>query len=134
MLNRIKHIKEYLYRQSYYYVCCPTHKEFRKIVKKEINLELSEKVLTEGGFYIIDVDGVDVHLIWTKDKSPELIAHELMHSISYGLRKKGMPLGDDSEEAYCYLIQYLMREFLKDNGEKKRKKKSSGLQKKSVKE
>lgn len=41
------------------------------------------------------------------------IAHELFHAVSFVMSTIGMPLGEDSEEAYAYLLGYVTQEFYK---------------------
>lgn len=115
-MGRIKHVYDDVWRQNYYYVCCPTHEELRKIIKKELNIDLEIKENTEGTFYVLESNGVQIYLIWTKYKKANIICHELMHAVSYGLRHKGLPLSDESEEAYCYLLDFLVRKLV--DGEK----------------
>lgn len=49
-------------------------------------------------------------------KSPHgkgLLAHELFHVVDFILRRIGIELGDDSFEAYAYLIGYLTEQIYK---------------------
>lgn len=39
------------------------------------------------------------------------ISHELFHAVSYVMKTIGMPLEEDSEEAYAYLLGYVTQEF-----------------------
>jgi hypothetical protein len=41
-----------------------------------------------------------------------ILAHELLHAVSWVLNAKGLPLTDASEEAYTYYLEWLMRESL----------------------
>lgn len=109
-MKGIKHIFDPIYRQNYWYICTPTHAEFRKIVLKA-GIKIEEKHNTDGGMYVYEQTKGQVIVLWTKNKTADLLAHEIMHAVSYCLRRKGLPLTDDSEEAYCYLFQYLMKEI-----------------------
>lgn len=41
-----------------------------------------------------------------------LLVHEVFHAVSYILNNAGMPLRDDSEEAWAYLLQDLTKKAL----------------------
>ena len=46
------------------------------------------------------------------DLLPWRIAHEVLHATHAGLRMSGVgPLNDDTEEAYAYYFEYLLREI-----------------------
>jgi len=42
-----------------------------------------------------------------------IIAHEVQHFVARVLRRAGLPLCEESEEAYCYLTGYVTREIYK---------------------
>ena len=41
-----------------------------------------------------------------------LIAHEIFHVVWFTMREVGMPLSDDSNEAYAYYTQFLMQSII----------------------
>lgn len=41
------------------------------------------------------------------------LQHEIFHAVEFLMDKLNTPLSDDSDEAYCYLIQYLTTEIYK---------------------
>lgn len=43
---------------------------------------------------------------------PGLLAHEMLHVTSIIMQEIGIPLNDDTDEAYCYFLQYLINELL----------------------
>lgn len=45
-----------------------------------------------------------------------ILAHEIFHIIHYLLRRIGMEWGDQSDEAYAYLISYITEEVYKEMG------------------
>jgi hypothetical protein len=55
--------------------------------------------IPEHGYYIVVTDKC-INWLGT-------LAHECMHLTSQMLRKRGIPLSDDSEEAYAYYLQWL---------------------------
>lgn len=44
---------------------------------------------------------------------PGIVAHEMLHVTSLLMQTIGMPLNDDTDEAYCYFIQFLVDKLLK---------------------
>lgn len=42
-----------------------------------------------------------------------VVAHEIFHAVDFIMRRIGITLGSDSDEAYAYLIGYVTREFFK---------------------
>lgn len=40
------------------------------------------------------------------------LAHEVFHHVAYTFSKVGLPLTDESEEAYCYYLEWLIRKCL----------------------
>lgn len=47
------------------------------------------------------------------DSPPEVVAHEFLHAAFWLLHSTGMLLDASSEEAYCYLLSYLIEEYHK---------------------
>lgn len=57
-----------------------------------------------------------VPVIWLPDipKTPDqlgTLTHELFHGVCSVMRWANVPLGYDSEEAYCHLMKYLTKQF-----------------------
>lgn len=46
-------------------------------------------------------------LVWMRRDDKGVLVHELMHVAWHILSSKGVPLTDDTQEAYCYLIEHL---------------------------
>lgn len=54
-------------------------------------------------------------LIYFKDKPDEgLIAHEVFHAVWMILGRMGVEPSEDSNEVYAYLIEYFVREIMKN--------------------
>jgi hypothetical protein len=47
-----------------------------------------------------------------------LLGHEVLHAVSFVLRKAGIEHTDETEEAYTYLHQFVMHQVLREVGEK----------------
>ena len=43
-----------------------------------------------------------------------LIAHEIFHVVWFTMREVGMPLSDDSDEAYAYYTQFLTQSIIQN--------------------
>jgi len=111
--GKILHIYDHIYKQNYYYFNCKTFKDYQRLLKIKFKIDKPNKDDTDGNFNVYRQSGVDVYFLWTKGRRPEIVAHEVFHAVSYGLRMKGLPLTDDTEEAYAYLMQFLIKEILK---------------------
>jgi len=107
-IGKILHIYDFVYRQNYYYFPAKTHKEYREICKKQLkNIIEPKEQDTGGGFTVFktEKDKTSVYYIWGTLRRN--IIHECMHAVSYGLRSRGIPLNDDTEENYAYLMGFL---------------------------
>lgn len=47
-----------------------------------------------------------------KNEMLAALAHECLHHTNYTLRKAGMPLANESDEAYCYYFGWVFRNCL----------------------
>lgn len=97
--------------------------EFSLAEKKYRNLMLKEKI-SFGSFEPFDpstearVDGLQGRkskIVWFRDRKPKasVVAHEALHVTIDTLKKSGMSLSDNTQEAYCYHLEWLTREILK---------------------
>lgn len=60
---------------------------------------------------ICDKSGL-VFIVLKEDYTQDVVVHELLHAVFYILSTRGLSLEDASEEAYTYLMGYLMKQFL----------------------
>lgn len=109
--GNILHIYDFTYRQNYYYIPARSHKEYQSICLKELKCKIEDKTETKsGGFNVlVHKTKTDVCYIWAVDKKD--IVHECFHAISYVLRNRGIPLNDDTEEAFAYAIGFLTEQI-----------------------
>lgn len=111
----ILHIYDFIYRQNYYYIDVKTHKEYWDICKRQLNCDVgSKETKTDGGFNVFKQgkDKTEVCFIWAKEKRD--IVHECFHAIDYTLRHRGIPLNDDTTEAFAYALGFLVDEIFKN--------------------
>lgn len=106
-IGNIIHVFDPIYMVNFYAVVDMSNKEFCSIIKKDIKLELP-KSDSDGKFYCIKRHGQEIGLIWSTDKT-EHLTHECFHATSWALRKKGLELGEDSDEAFAYYQQFLIK-------------------------
>lgn len=103
-----------------------TDSQFLKSVAKE-NLNLEPEVIAMGLFgeegtghvtlgHVVNRQGYPVIFrLRGNPDSPKKIAsmtHEVFHVVSKTLRNKGMTLVPESEEAYAYLLDYIVEQIL----------------------
>jgi len=103
----IQFIFDPVFRQNFYYINADNHKKYKRIMKKELKVDIDCDKTTDGGFQVIDVKGNLVAVIWCSKKKPEIIVHECMHAVSWMHDYKGTKLCDETEETYCYSMQFL---------------------------
>lgn len=60
-------------------------------------------------------EGEKSHMIWFKGvPTPGICAHEALHAVTHVMKEAGMGrLNDDNEEAFTYLLQWLVDEIMK---------------------
>ena len=109
--NGITHIYDPVYMKNYYICIGVSNSKFRKIMKERINLDF-DKENSDGKFYVRKRKGQNVGIIWSKDKSVTFI-HECLHAVCWCMRDKDISLTFESEEAFTYLLQFLIKWSLK---------------------
>lgn len=70
-----------------------------------------------GGF---QADYLCVKRATSRDHLFEVLAHETLHLVGHALRMAGLPHTEETEEAYTYYQQWLIRECLKAMAGRKR--------------
>ena len=111
--KEVTEIYDPIFRQTYYYFSCKTHKDYCKILKSDLNIIKEPKININGECSVYAFNGNEVCFIWVKTKRVSFIAHEVFHAVSYVLRHKGVPLSDNTDEVYAYLTEFLVREIIK---------------------
>lgn len=77
--------------------------EVKDILSQDKAVILAETFMLETGQTIM----------WFSEKQPNigLVAHEVFHAVYNLLERIGIRLSSDSEEAYAYLTQFLIKEI-----------------------
>lgn len=97
-----------------------TAREINAVLKRDCPLgeELLQLEPSAIGFWrIYRQDGYEADYICVvkrRDNTEMLasLAHECLHHTGHVLRRAGMPLTDESEEAYCYYFGWVFRNCL----------------------
>ena len=110
--KHILHIYDFIYECNYYWIEAKDHAEYCKVMKRQFNLNI-EVDPKDGHFRVIEKHGIPIGVIWAKRNQPDSIAHECFHAASYFLRSRGVELSDESDEAFAYLMSYLIRAITK---------------------
>ena len=116
--NNVLHIFDYTYRQNFWFFYAQDYKTYLKILWKRFKIK-GDPVVKSGKFSVYEQHGYDVCFIWCPPAKGNLV-HECFHAISYTLRRRGLPLNDDTEEAYCYSLQFLVKTIMEALKSKRR--------------
>lgn len=110
-MRNFKHIWIEIYRVNIYWVRC-SWKEYIKLVKYEFDEKVTGRE-PGGRHQVFKKKEQDIHVIWLPLKASwDIIAHEVFHCVHWIMDDKGMTLTDSSEEAYAYLIQYIVNQIM----------------------
>ena len=109
--KEVHHIYDPIFRTNFYYILATDQKELLRVMKDRLNITGKEKDHVEGRFLSAEKSGCTVGVIWTSNRNPWIIAHEVCHAVGWSLDTKGIPLTFETEEVYAYLTQFLSREI-----------------------
>jgi len=87
----------------------------RDCPKGDEHRDLSSDCIGRYVIYVQNGYEADYICIVKRSNKSEMIgalAHEVFHHVSYTLRKAGMPLSNESDEAYCYYFGWVFRNCL----------------------
>jgi hypothetical protein len=109
-------IKEPVYESYFYLVWDCSVEKLREWVEKRFGWELDIVECHQhlGKLITIESEGNIDWVLWINKKTNyESLSHELLHLTFNTMKRAGVTLSDDSEEAFTYLFGYYMRESLK---------------------
>ena len=103
-VKNILHIFDFIYRQNYYFIRARNYDEYKDILKNQLNCIVEDKKDIGGKFNVFTQGKhkTEVCFIWANNKRD--LVHECFHAVSYTLRHRGLPLTDDTDEAFAYSI------------------------------
>ena len=91
------------------------YKKIRRLSGKQAK-ELSKLdfLEAEGGAFFINFTDQNCLIYVDKECAGNLaaIAHEIFHAVYYIMKESGVKLSEDSEEAFAYLTEYLMKQII----------------------
>lgn len=110
-----------LYKNNIVLICCPA-KQIAARVRSIVPHGSAQEVLDTGFADAVGVmgrfcgvrheTGGCIAVFWINpDADAPVVAHEALHAVCWFMKEKGMPLGDDSQEAYTYYLEWLLREI-----------------------
>lgn len=89
-----------------------TDDEVEKLLKKKLPDDQYNEIATvfkhNSNARTIMFSGGQTFIRFNEHPGHGLIAHEVFHAVNYLFDRIGITLSDDSDEAWAYLIQYLM--------------------------
>lgn len=100
-------------------------KVFEKAILKETKEKLSQKTLDDmnGGRASCSCNGSHVVLRFDEKRPPvDIIAHEALHATIGIMEHTGIKLDDSSDEAYTYLLGYIVKLIHEDTSHDKLRK------------
>ena len=100
-----------IYKVNVWFILCPVD-YYKRIMKTKLNYTVKVSDYTAGQHTHIEYGDNKQFVIWIKQW--DSLTHELLHCVHSILDYKGLWLTDSSEEAYAYLIEYLEKEFRKN--------------------
>lgn len=84
------------------------------LTQEVVNITKEPSDIKYNGVFFYKKNGTDLYIGFEKDDlKPGLVAHECLHATCYILDFVQIPLTESSEEAYTYLVGYLVDEVYK---------------------
>lgn len=110
---KIHHIWDNVFMQNFW-VGFGSREEFIKKVKRFSDIELPDKHV-DACFNSAETGDGYINFIWfrNKKKDQQIIAHEALHATHFVLDRAGLQMNDNTDEIYCYYLQFLVREINK---------------------
>ena len=126
--QKIKHIDLPLLKSNVVIAVDSTRGEIRDFFKKELDTELDIEsikydtdecvaIFTQaeevGTKYITPLIRINPDLDYVTFHS--VLAHEVLHYVMFVTNYIDIGYSKDSQEIYCYILEYVIKEFLKNN-------------------
>ena len=103
-MNKFRHFYIDIYGINLYFIKCK-----KDYFVKKFRAEFKTDVCASGcaSFCFVEKRKQDVGVIWIE--SYEQLHHEVFHAVAWIMRDIGMAMTEPSEEAYAYLMDYIVR-------------------------
>ena len=108
----IKQIFDPIFTQNYYYIKAKSLTAYHRELKKEFDFVAVDAPSVTGKFRAIEKKGQSIGVIWAIEGRLDIVVHECLHATFWGLCRRGLNLNEESEEAFCYVLQFLIKEIL----------------------
>jgi hypothetical protein len=118
------HIYDELFRKNFYISYGVPAADLQKAVKTYIGNEWEAdiKINEQSKCMLFDLNktkGAEVIWLWTKERKPWILCHEIIHACFYCFGEDRVRLDENSQELYAYYAEMLMRKILKKGGDQK---------------
>ena len=111
----ILHIWEPVFQSNYYYIIAKDYQEYCAVIKHHFEIESKEERENEPLGHTTCYEGKKgtMVFIWTKERTPDVLAHECLHAVAHELNARGVVMTLSNDEIFAYFLQFLMREIIK---------------------
>jgi len=113
------------YNETFRFTTCfltdCNEKEACEYASKVFNLNYQPANATDGDIFTIK-EKPEVFVIALYTNSLEILAHESLHVVTHCLNYRGLELTLQSQETYCYLLEWLVSNGLKAINKKLKRK------------
>lgn len=108
---KIHHFYDEVFRQNYYVLRCASPDHMVDFAKKEHNVDLQwpDPSTIDATCWSPNNGYIYIWIGSTRKDRSSIIAHECAHAAISMFYEKGQPIVPESEEAFCYYLQYLVR-------------------------
>jgi len=93
--------------------------EYTKSVSKYFNIDTVLAESTIGKMEVFSSGREEIICVWTENKDISVLAHEIIHAMTFLLDSKGVPISYDNDEILCYYVEWMLDKVL-TNEKKKR--------------
>jgi len=109
--DKIIHVFDETFQENYYIFYGTAEKFFLDSVKINSDYDIP-LVLGNGHFLCYQNEGMIKNYIWTKEKKPEILAHECIHAIVETMKTVDIPINNTNDEILTYQVEMLMRKTI----------------------
>lgn len=107
---KFNHIFVDVYGRHVYWVICPVE-NFQKLIYNHFGKKVKKSKLEIGYFNVYNYQNDKVCVMWFLTDAIDIITHEVFHCTSWIMKYSNIKLSNSSEEAYAYLIQYIIQQM-----------------------
>lgn len=114
---KFKHVWLEIYKINIYWVRC-TWTQYVDAIKREFKTEPAKSAHCRARFEVYEKhegrNRIPIGVIWlSKEANLAELSHECFHATHWVCHDRGIFLSDSSEEAYAYVLQFLISKIYK---------------------